>query len=1407
MKYKLGIDIGTNAIGWAVLDDNNDLVRKLGHSMRGVRMFDGSNDASDRRSHRSTRRMIRRRKERINLLRDIFKDEINQIDSTFFKRLDESFFDLEDRTLKDNQLFKDLMSDSNYYKKYPTISHLKSALIHEDNVKFDLRLVYLSLHNIIKYRGNFLYEGDKFEKGNLSKVKEYLSDFNDVVKIYYDRLIQDEENDISLPEYFKSIDLIDDTLIEDIKEIYFSNENKKIKKKLLIEKLNVSNNGVFADFFVTPLVFGKINLKKTIPLKDIFESNSIIDFDLENYNEELINAANAANSFGLLVTSLNKIKSIRDFFFIMRLLGQNDSINEAYLSDSYVRLYEEHSKDLRRLKKLFKNYLPSKYNEFFRTYRNGAKTYSNYVGFTIYKKRQNFKHCSREEFYNELASLLSLINNPNAEDEKNYFLHKIENKSLLLRQNSSSNAAIPMQLNLEELIKIIDNQSKFYPFLNEEHNGVKNKDKILAIFKFKRPYNIGTLKGGKEKDNNYSWAVLKNEGYAYPWNFNEIVDLDKTEINFIENMQKKCTYLKGNEDFALPKDSILLNEYNVLSYINKLKIDGNYVDRDVKDGLYNDVFLTNYNPTKKDIASYLNSRYGDIVNPSDIPDCNVSMKSFLDFKGVFDNVDEKIYLAELIIKDIVIFNNDKEVLAKRLKNVYHLNDDQVKKIKNFNYKGFGKHCLKLLTGLNIRNKESGEIYTGILPIMRETNLNLQEILYSNNFNLKQVIDEYNKKFIDIKKDDEEAFINFIEENLSLSPIYYRAFIQSYKLIDEIEDILGEKIDTYVLEVTRSKGEKGKKSKSRYERIKDLYKECRNITKELNLSKLNEELDSKAKLVNKSDKYYLYFTQFGRDIYTYDPINIEHLNLYDIDHIYPQSIIKDDSLTNRVLTLHNKNKEKGDNFLPDLRRKGFFFENADVFYKFLYEKGFISKGKYQRLTEKEINPDMFTSFINRQKVATDQANMALIATLKYFKGIDEEKIIYSKATIISDFRNHFEYFDHFETNENGEKKPIYKELYLPKSRLANNYHHAHDAYLNAYVGSTLSNYYKSIYLKNDRKYSINPNQILKKDQILNNKLLWVTSSLQNRKSDIDRIYETISNNYDIQETFWTYNRNLMFKQVLIKPKGEGIMSAKRVTPNGNIYKISKYGGIMAKSYSKYVIAEGIDKKGKTISLLIGIPKIYSDNFEDYIKKNYCEYKNIHIVVENVKINDLFNLDKKFFVLRGVSTEHQDFYIRNAKDRNFKQDFISSIKKIEKYLKQLNANENIKIDEFSIKLIEKNQKDDLFREIVLTREELENLYCEIVNYFGKEIYSFDIITSIREKCLNFDYKNVDIEKFTILIYELLNLLKTNEMKPVDLRQIDMSPTSGKMRIGKVLKKGLKLIRTSITGLKSKVIYEVK
>ena len=76
-KYSLGLDIGTSSIGWAVLDLDKERIHNL-----GVRIFERPEDpqngdslAKPRRDARSARRRLKRRRQRLNHLKQFFVDQ------------------------------------------------------------------------------------------------------------------------------------------------------------------------------------------------------------------------------------------------------------------------------------------------------------------------------------------------------------------------------------------------------------------------------------------------------------------------------------------------------------------------------------------------------------------------------------------------------------------------------------------------------------------------------------------------------------------------------------------------------------------------------------------------------------------------------------------------------------------------------------------------------------------------------------------------------------------------------------------------------------------------------------------------------------------------------------------------------------------------------------------------------------------------------------------------------------------------------------------------------------------------------------------------------------------------------------------------------------------------------------
>ena len=75
-KYYLGLDMGTSSVGWAVTDENYNLLRVKGKDLWGIREFEGAKTCAERRIHRTNRRRHQRELVRIGLLKDYFHDEI-----------------------------------------------------------------------------------------------------------------------------------------------------------------------------------------------------------------------------------------------------------------------------------------------------------------------------------------------------------------------------------------------------------------------------------------------------------------------------------------------------------------------------------------------------------------------------------------------------------------------------------------------------------------------------------------------------------------------------------------------------------------------------------------------------------------------------------------------------------------------------------------------------------------------------------------------------------------------------------------------------------------------------------------------------------------------------------------------------------------------------------------------------------------------------------------------------------------------------------------------------------------------------------------------------------------------------------------------------------------------------------
>jgi hypothetical protein len=118
-------------------------------------------------------------------------------------------------------------------------------------------------------------------------------------------------------------------------------------------------------------------------------------------------------------------------------------------------------------------------------------------------------------------------------------------------------------------------------------------------------------------------------------------------------------------------------------------------------------------------------------------------------------------------------------------------------------------------------------------------------------------------------------------------------------------------------------------------------------------------------------------------------------------------------------------------------------------------------------------------------------------------------------------------------------------------------------------------------------------------------------------------------------------------------------------------------------------------------------------------------------------------------------------------------------------------------------EKNKEE---KEIKITKGELLNILEDIMNKYDKNIYSYSNIIAINDVLKSTNFSLLSMPDLMTVTYNLLQLLKTNERKSIDLTLIGGASKSGALLMSKTLKPGTKFIHTSVTGYYKKVLFEV-
>ena len=341
-NYYLGLDIGTNSVGYAVTDEQFNLLKYKGEPMWGAHVFEEGKQCSDRRMHRTARRRLNRRQQRVHLTQEIFAKAISEVDERFFVRLKESALFREDTSGRDTYLFfqDENYTDKEYHKDYPTIHHLIKELM-EDITPHDVRLVYLAVAWLMAHRGHFLSE---VNKDNISALLNFDLIYEKFMKLFlvppwvcYDR------------EEFQSVLLSHQTVKN--KERKFWDLLYNGKKPKAEEEDCVSKEGI-----IKLLSGGSVEAGKLFNQKEFQEKIFISLKKSEEDFQLLLDEVDEEDSEYLI-----RLRALYDWALLVDSLHGCSSISEAKVQD-----YAQHEADLKILKNFVRKYCPNEYAAIFK---------------------------------------------------------------------------------------------------------------------------------------------------------------------------------------------------------------------------------------------------------------------------------------------------------------------------------------------------------------------------------------------------------------------------------------------------------------------------------------------------------------------------------------------------------------------------------------------------------------------------------------------------------------------------------------------------------------------------------------------------------------------------------------------------------------------------------------------------------------------------------------------------------------------------------------------------------------------------------------------------------------------------------------------------------------------------------
>lgn len=1355
-KNFIGVDIGTNSVGIAQTDENYHVLKFKGNAMWASAVFDSAAQSAECRTFRVARRRLDRRQQRRDLLIELMAPAIVDKDPDFFKRIRESALWADDKTTGSRYTyFSDAgYTDKQYHKDYPTIHHLISDLMNDPS-PHDPRLVFIACSYILTHRGHFLNEADK----------EKISDVLDIGKVFKDFSDWFRDNDVAFPfgdsaDKFGSI-LIDEKSIRNRPAVFYSVYFGGKKPKPAIDDVIDVNE------LIKLVSGGVIEISKLFMNEEYqeLENNKIRLSDAAFDEKEPELRESLGDDFGLIAAA----KNIYDWSLLTGVLGSSGSLSEAK-----VRVYEKHGRDLAALRSVVRRYCPEQYKNIFKTCEKG--NYTSYSGnLKSIKNTTDVKRCNQEEFCDYLKSKLKNVTPEPGDSECESVLREIAEHTLCPRQANSDNRVIPYQLYYTELKKILENAANYIPQLNAADEYGSTASKILRLMTFRVPYYVGPLV--KKNGNDNAWIVRKGEGRILPWNFDDMVDRDRCEDEFIKRMTCKCTYVAGED--VLPKNSLLYSKFMVLNEINNIRIDGKRENFPVeaKQKIYTGLFEKRKRVSVRDIKDLLVSE-GYMKPESKLEGIDISVKSSLKSWNGFKTLLASGMLSEAEVEEIIermACTTDIARFRTWLEK-FGLTAADIKYISSLKYADFGRLSRAFLTEIPDIDPATGEeLHPNIITMMWETNKNLMELL-SRNYNYSSQIESMNREYYSqhpLKLDDRLR-------EMYIPSAVRRPIKRAVEMVREYSRAVRKAPDRIFIEMARDltdSQKKGKRTQSRRNFILEYYSKLAEDT-----TALRAQLEKKSDSELRSEKLYLYFIQLGRCMYSGQSIDIEQLpgETYNVDHIFPRCMVKDDSIENKVLVLSTLNAAKGDNYpvAPGIQH------DRHGLWEKLHNIGLMSDTKFKRLTRSTpFSDDELAGFISRQMVETRQSTKAVAALLK--EEFPESEIVYVKAGLASEFRQQYDLF---------------------KCRELNDLHHAKDAYLNIVMGNIYHvkftsdplNFVKEFRGKKE-VFNLKIETMLSHDVIRNGETAWKGDG-----SWLDAVKKQMSKN-NISYVRYSFRRKGGFFDQQPLKKGCGQIPRKKALP------IERYGGYNKAAVAFFSLVRYHSEKTSGV-VIIPVELMYSQRYErdaafaeKYALGKVCNvvslkegdvFRAVEFPLGSriIKVKTLFDFDG----LRANISKSDGGYFGITLANPL---LVSAAD--EDYLKKLHAvNDKISNCEKVRTKYHISEKHDK-----ITREQnlrLYDLLCEKINSKPFRIKLSDVGKTFVDGRSKFE--RLDDNEQVKALASMVSVFKTGRASACDLKLIGGSTNSARMKINCVLSKvkdiqSIRIIDQSPAGLYEK------